>query len=221
MEPQTSSSCHLVLGDVCPNFNGESTMGKFGLKQYMGDSNYCLIFSQPKAKTPVGTSELGRICTMQQELEKRGCKVVVLTTDNLNLCEEWTKDINEIHGCRVVFPIVSDSDRKICKSFGMISVSNPNDVQSVRNVYVVGSDHKIKAFFAYPLCCGVNFVEIVRVLDSLTINTKTNVCTPADWRVGEDVFIDEKVSDDHAKKNFQNWKSVKPYIRVVPQPKCN
>jgi alkyl hydroperoxide reductase subunit AhpC len=178
-----------------------------------------VLFSHPKDFTPVCTTELGRVAALKSEFEKRGVKVIGLSVDPLGSHKEWSKDIQDTTGHAPNFPLIADADRKIANLYGMIH-PNANDTLTVRSVFVIGPDKKIKLTLTYPASTGRNFDEVLRVVDSLQLTAKHKVATPSDWRQGQDVIIVPSVGDDDAKKLFPNgWKTVKPYLRVVPQPK--
>ncbi|HSD91202.1 MAG TPA: peroxiredoxin [Kofleriaceae bacterium] len=208
----------LQLGDEAPNFTAETTEGAIDFHQWLGGS-WAVLFSHPKDFTPVCTTELGRLSALKPEFDKRGVKVLGLSVDPLGSHKEWANDIKETQGHALNFPLIADHDKKVANLYGMIH-PNANDTQTVRSVFVIGPDKKIKLSLTYPASTGRNFDELVRVIDSLQLTAKHRVATPVDWKQGQDVIIGASVSDDDAKKLFPGgWKTVKPYLRVIPQPK--
>jgi thioredoxin-dependent peroxiredoxin len=208
----------LQLGDEVPNFTAETTEGPIDFHNWLGGS-WAVLFSHPKDFTPVCTTELGRLSALKSEFDKRGVKVLGLSVDPLGSHKEWANDIKETQGHELNFPLIADSDRKVANLYGMIH-PNANDTLTVRSVFVIGPDKKIKLSLTYPASTGRNFDELLRVIDSLQLTAKHKVATPVDWKQGQDVIIVPSVSDDDAKKQFPNgWKTLKPYLRVVPQPK--
>jgi alkyl hydroperoxide reductase subunit AhpC len=208
----------LQLGDEAPNFTAETTDGTINLHEYLG-SGWGVLFSHPKDFTPVCTTELGRVAALKPEFDKRGVKVLGLSVDPLDDHKRWVGDIKETQGHALNFPLIADPDRKIANLYGMIH-PNANDTLTVRSVFVIGPDKKIKLSLTYPASTGRNFDEILRVIDSLQLTAKHKVATPVDWKQGQDVIIVPSVSDEDAKKTYPNgWKTLKPYLRVVPQPK--
>ena len=208
----------LQLGDEAPNFTAETTEGTINLHEYLG-SGWGVLFSHPKDFTPVCTTELGRVSALKPEFDKRGVKVLGLSVDPLDDHKRWVGDIAETQGHALNFPLIADPDRKIANLYGMIH-PNANETLTVRSVFVIGPDKKIKLSITYPASTGRNFDEILRVIDSLQLTAKHKVATPVDWKHGDDVIIVPSVSDEDAKKQYPNgWKTLKPYLRVVPQPK--
>jgi thioredoxin-dependent peroxiredoxin len=208
----------LQLGDEAPNFTAETTDGTINLHEYLG-SGWGVLFSHPKDFTPVCTTELGRVAALKPEFDKRGVKVLGLSVDPLDDHKRWVGDIQETQGHALNFPLIADPKREIANLYGMIH-PNANDTLTVRSVFVIGPDKKIKLSLTYPASTGRNFDEILRVIDSLQLTAKHKVATPVDWKQGQDVIIVPSVSDDDAKKTYPNgWKTIKPYLRVVPQPK--
>jgi thioredoxin-dependent peroxiredoxin len=208
----------LQLGDEAPNFTAETTEGSVDFHNWLGNS-WAVLFSHPKDFTPVCTTELGRVAALKPEFDKRGVKVIGLSVDPLGSHKEWSNDIKETQGHAVNFPMIADADRKVSDLYGMIH-PKANDTLTVRSVFVIGPDKKIKLSLTYPASTGRNFDEILRVIDSLQLTAKHKVATPVDWKQGQDVIIVPSVSDDDAKKQYPNgWKTVKPYLRIVPQPK--
>jgi alkyl hydroperoxide reductase subunit AhpC len=216
----------LALGDVAPNFTAETTEGKLDFHKYLGDS-WGVLFSHPKDFTPVCTTELGRVAALKPEFDKRNVKVVGLSVDATDDHESWAKDIEETQGTAPNFPIVGDDDFQVSKLYDMLPASTsgdakartPADNMTVRNVFLIGPDKKVKMILTYPMTCGRNFDEILRVIDSLQLNAKHAVATPADWKQGEDVIITGAVSNEDADKTFPGYKTVKPYLRTTKQPK--
>jgi thioredoxin-dependent peroxiredoxin len=207
----------LQLGDVAPDFEAETTEGKLRFHQWIGDG-WAVLFSHPKDFTPVCTTELGEVAKLKGEFEKRGVKVIGLSVDPVADHEKWAGDIEETQGAKLNFPLIGDPDRKISALYGMIH-PNANDTLTVRSVFVVGPDKKIKLTITYPASTGRNFEEILRVIDSLQLTAKHSVATPVNWQRGQDVIIVPSLSDEDAKKKFPGgWKTLKPYLRVVKQP---
>ena len=205
----------IQLGDEAPNFTAESTSGPINFYEYLGDS-WGVLFSHPKDFTPVCTTELGRVSALKSEFD---VKVMGLSVDGIADHEAWSADIEETQGHALNFPLLADPDRKVSDLYGMIH-PNANDTLTVRSVFVVGPDKKVKLTITYPASTGRNFDEILRVIDSLQLTAKHQVATPVDWKDGEDVIIVPAVSDEEAAKKFPNgWKTVKPYLRVTKQPK--
>jgi alkyl hydroperoxide reductase subunit AhpC len=208
----------LQLGDEAPDFTAESTEGTIQFHHWLGNG-WGVLFSHPKDFTPVCTTELGRVAALKPEFDKRGVKVIGLSVDPLGSHAEWSKDIKDVTGQSPNFPLIADADRKVANLYGMIH-PNANDTLTVRSVFVIGPDKKIKLTLTYPASTGRNFDELLRVIDSLQLTAKHKVATPSDWKHGQDVIIVPSVSDDDAKKAFpQGWKTLKPYLRVVSQPK--
>jgi thioredoxin-dependent peroxiredoxin len=208
----------LQLGDEAPDFTAETTEGKVQFHNWIGNS-WAVLFSHPKDFTPVCTTELGRVAALKPEFDKRGVKVIGLSVDPLGSHKEWSKDIQDTTGHAPNFPLIADADRKVANLYGMIH-PNANDTLTVRSVFVIGPDKKIKLTLTYPASTGRNFDELLRVIDSLQLTVKHKVATPSDWKQGGEVIIVPSLSDDDAKKQFPGgWKTVKPYLRLVPQPK--
>ena len=206
------------LGDIAPDFAAETTQGPIKFHEWMG-SGWAVLFSHPKDFTPVCTTELGEVARLKSEFEKRNVKVVGLSVDPLGSHEQWSRDIEETQGQKVNFPLIADPDRKVSDLFDMIH-PNANDTLTVRSVFVVGPDKKVKLTITYPASTGRNFGEILRVIDSLQLTAKYSVATPVNWQHGEDVIIASSLSDEDAKKKFPDgWNAPKPYLRIVPQPK--
>jgi alkyl hydroperoxide reductase subunit AhpC len=207
----------LRLGDEAPNFTAESTDGTLNFYDYLGDS-WGVLFSHPKDFTPVCTTELGRVAALKPEFDKRNVKVVGLSVDSLDSHTGWAGDIEETQGHALNFPLVADSDHKVSELYDMIHPAASESV-TVRSVFIIGPDKKVKLIITYPASTGRNFDEILRVIDSLQLTAKHSVATPSDWKQGEDVIIVPAVSDEDAKAKFpKGWKAVKPYLRVTPQP---
>jgi alkyl hydroperoxide reductase subunit AhpC len=208
----------LQLGDIAPDFTAMTTEGEIKFHDWIGDK-WCVFFSHPKDYTPVCTTELGEVAKKKPEFEKRGCKVIGLSVDPVESHKGWAKDIEETQGAKLNFPVVADADRKIADTYGMIH-PKALDTLTVRTVFVIGPDKKVKLMITYPASTGRNFDEILRVIDSLQLTSKHSVATPVNWKHGDDVIIVPALSNDDAKKKFpQGWKEVKPYLRIVPQPK--
>ncbi len=217
----------LQIGSVAPDFEADTTEGRIQFHQWLGDS-WAVLFSHPKDFTPVCTTELGYMAKLKPEFDKRNTKVIGLSVDRVEDHAKWSKDIKETQGNAPNYPMIGDPDLSVSKLFGMLPADlegscdgrTPADNQTVRNVYVIGPDKKIKLMIAYPMTTGRNFDEVLRVIDSLQLTAKHKVATPVNWKQGEDVIIAGSVSDEEAKKTYPaGWKSPKPYIRIVPQPK--
>jgi len=208
----------IQIGDTAPDFSAETTEGPIKFHEWLGDK-WGILFSHPKDFTPVCTTELGEVARLKPEFEKRNCKVIGLSVDPADSHKKWSEDIRETQGHAVNFPMIADADKKVSNTYGMIH-PNASDTFTVRSVFVIGPDKKVKLMITYPASTGRNFVEILRVIDSLQLTAKHSVATPVNWKQGEDVIIVPSVSDEDAKKKFpQGWKTVKPYLRVVSQPK--
>jgi thioredoxin-dependent peroxiredoxin len=217
----------LTIGDVAPDFEAETTQGKIRFHDWIGDS-WAVLFSHPKDFTPVCTTELGYMARIKPEFDKRRAKIIGLSVDAVNDHSRWANDIKETQGTAPNYPIIGDSDLKVAKLYNMLPAAASGDPakrtaadnQTVRNVFVIGPDKKIKLILVYPMTTGRNFDEVLRVLDSLQLTVKHKVATPANWKPGEDVIISGSVSDDEAKKLYPNgWKAPRPYLRIVPQPR--
>jgi alkyl hydroperoxide reductase subunit AhpC len=207
----------LRLGDTAPNFQAETTAGKIDFYEYLGN-NWGLLFSHPADYTPVCTTELGRTALLNEEFAKRNVKVLAVSVDPLDKHHGWVKDINETQNCTVNFPIIADEDRKVAELFDMIH-PNASATATVRSVFVIGPDKKIKLTLTYPASTGRNFFEILRVIDSLQLTANHSVATPENWKHGEDVVIVPSISTEDAIKKFpKGVKVVKPYLRYTPQP---
>jgi thioredoxin-dependent peroxiredoxin len=218
----------LQIGDTAPDFEAETTEGKIRFHDWIGNS-WVVLFSHPKDFTPVCTTELGYMARIKPEFDKRGVKIIGLSVDPVDNHAKWANDIKETQGFAPNYPMIGDTDLAISKAWGMLPASTSGDAskrtamdnQTVRNVFVIGPDKKIKLILVYPMTTGRNFDEVLRVIDSLQLTAKHKVATPVNWKHGDDVIIAGSVSDDDAKKTYpQGWKSPKPYIRIVPQPKA-
>jgi len=217
----------LRIGDVAPDFEAETTEGPIRFHEWIGDS-WAVLFSHPKSFTPVCTTELGYMAKLKPDFEKRNTKIIGLSVDPVNKQSSWAADIAETQGYGPNYPMIADPDLTISKLYGMLPAEAQGssegrtaaDNQTVRNVFVVGPDKKIKLILVYPMSTGRNFDEVLRVIDSLQLTAKHKVSTPVNWKQGEDVIISGSVSDDDARKTYPDgWKAPKPYIRIVPQPK--
>ena len=212
------------LGDTAPDFTADTTEGEIKFHDWLGDS-WAVLFSHPKDFTPVCTTELGYMANIKPEFDRRGVKLIGLSADPVADHKKWASDIKETQGAAPNYPVIGDGDLSISKLYGMLPAEaqpgkrTPADNQTVRNVYVIGPDKKIKLILVYPMTTGRNFDEVLRVIDSLQLTAKHKVATPVNWKPGEDVIISGSVSNDEAKEQFGEWESPKPYIRIVPQPK--
>ena len=218
----------LPIGADAPDFEAVTTQGRIKFHEWLGNS-WGVLFSHPKDFTPVCTTELGYMAGIKNEFDKRGVKVIGLSVDPVDKHEGWSKDIAETQGHAPNFPMIADSDLKVAKLYGMLPAGagetsegrTAADNATVRNVYVVGPDKKVKLLISYPMSTGRNFDEVLRVIDSLQLTAKYKVATPANWTQGEDVIILTSVSDDDAKKSYPDgWKAPRPYLRIVPQPRA-
>jgi thioredoxin-dependent peroxiredoxin len=215
----------LQIGETAPDFEAETTEGHISFHDWIGDG-WAVLFSHPKDFTPVCTTELGYMASIKPEFDRRGVKIIGLSVDPLDKHQDWASDIEETQGTAPNYPIIGDSDFQVSKLYGMLpsDVSGdaadrtPADNQTVRNVFVIGPDKKIKLVLIYPMTTGRNFDEVLRVIDSLQLTAKHKVATPAQWQQGGNVIIAGSVSNDEAKEIFGEWEEPKPYIRVVPQP---
>jgi alkyl hydroperoxide reductase subunit AhpC len=215
----------LRIGDEAPNFTADTTEGRIDFHQWIGEG-WAILFSHPKDFTPVCTTELGYMAKLQPEFQKRGCKVIGLSIDPVDDHQRWAADIQETQGAAPNYPIIGDADLNVAKLYDMI---HPNatggkrtaaDNATVRSVFVIGPDKKVKLTLTYPMSTGRNFDEVLRVLDSIQLTAKHQVATPVNWKPGEDVIIVPAVSDEDAKKKYPDgWKAPKPYLRIVPQPR--
>jgi alkyl hydroperoxide reductase subunit AhpC len=215
----------LQIGDTAPDFEAETTEGHIHFHDWIGDS-WVVLFSHPKDFTPVCTTELGYMAKIKPEFDRRGVKIIGLSVDSTGDHERWARDIEETQGTAPNYPIIADADFNVAKLYGMLAASTsgdaksrtPADNQTVRNVFVIGPDKKVKLILVYPMTTGRNFDEVLRVIDSLQLTSKHRVSTPVNWHPGEDVIIAGSVSNDEAKTIYGDWKEPKPYIRIVPQP---
>jgi alkyl hydroperoxide reductase subunit AhpC len=217
----------LRINDTAPDFEQDSTAGKIRFHDYLGDS-WGILFSHPKDFTPVCTTELGYMARLKPEFDKRNTKILGLSVDPVGNHEKWAKDIEETQGAKVNYPLIGDSDLRVAKAYDMLPASaggssegrTPADNATVRSVFIIGPDKKIKAMLTYPMSTGRNFDEVLRLLDSCQLTAKHTVATPVNWKQGEDVIIPPSVSDEQAKQKFPGgWKALKPYLRIVPQPR--
>lgn len=216
-----------LINEMAPDFIAETTDGPIHFHQWIGDG-WAILFSHPKDFTPVCTTELGYMAKLQPEFAKRNCKIIGLSVDDLSNHHKWAADIEEIQGYKLNYPLIGDPHLKIAKVYGMLPAEagdthegrTPNDNATVRTVFVIGPDKKIKLQLSYPMSTGRNFDEILRVLDSLQLTTKHQVSTPANWTPGKDVIISGSVSNEEALRRYPTgWKAPRPYLRIVPQPK--
>jgi len=215
----------LQIGDTAPDFEADTTEGRISFHDWIGDS-WAVLFSHPRDFTPVCTTELGYMAKAKPEFDNRNTKIVGLSVDPMDNHEKWVKDIEETQGAAPNYPIIGDSDFSVSKLYGMLpndvsgdpTSRTPADNQTVRNVFVIGPDKKIKLILVYPMTTGRNFDEVLRVIDSLQLTAKHRVSTPVNWKPGEDVIIAGSVKNDEAREIFGEWKEPKPYIRIVPQP---
>ena len=216
----------LKIGDTAPDFEAETTQGRIRFHEWIGDS-WAVPFSHPKDFTPVCTTELGYMARIKPEFDKRNVKIIGLSVDPVTNHQRWATDIKETQGHAPNYPMIGDTELKVSKLYGMLGADlegscegrTAADNQTVRNVFVIGPDKKIKLILVYPMSTGRNFDEVLRVIDSLQLTAKHKVSTPANWKAGEDVIISGSVSDDEAKKTYpEGWKAPRPYIRIVPQP---
>ena len=217
----------MQIGDLAPDFDAETTQGDIRFHDWMGDS-WAVLFSHPKDFTPVCTTELGYMAKIKPEFDARGVKIIGLSVDPVAQHAGWAKDIEETQGFAPNYPIIGDGNLKVSKLYGMLPAAasgdpanrTPADNQTVRNVFVVGPDKRIKLVLVYPMTTGRNFDEVLRVIDSLQLTARHKVATPVNWKQGEDVIIAGSVSDEDARKTYpQGWKAPRPYIRIVPQPR--
>ena len=215
----------LSINDTAPDFEAETTDGRIKFHDWIGDS-WAVLFSHPKDFTPVCTTELGYMAHLKPEFDKRGVKIIGLSVDATDDHARWAEDIEETQGAKPNFPMIGDADFHVSKLYGMLPASTsgdpkrrtPADNQTVRNVFVIGPDKKIKLVLVYPMTTGRNFDEVIRVIDSLQRTSQHKVATPVNWKPGDDVIIAGSVSNDDAKEIFGEWESPKPYIRIVPDP---
>jgi alkyl hydroperoxide reductase subunit AhpC len=216
----------LGIGDTAPDFTADTTQGRISFHEWMGNG-WAILFSHPKDFTPICTTELGYMAKLKPEFDKRNTKILAVSIDPVSDHNLWVKDIEETQGTKLTYPIIGDSDLSVAKAYGML---HPNagdsskgrtaaDNATVRTVFVIGPDKKVKAMLAYPMSTGRNFDEVLRLLDSVQLTSKHKVATPVNWKKGEDVVIIPAVSDEDARKRWpQGWKAPKPYLRIVPQP---
>ena len=217
----------LQIGQTVPDFEADTTQGRIKFHDWIGDS-WAVLFSHPKDFTPVCTTELGTMAGLKSEFDKRNTKVIAISVDPVGSHSKWSEDIRETQGHAPNYPMIGDPTLAISKMYGMLPAVTEGtsegrtamDNMTVRNVFVIGPDKKVKLFIAYPMTTGRNFDEVLRVLDSLQLTAKHKVATPANWKQGDDVIIAGSVSDEDAKKTYPDgWKAPKPYLRIVPQPK--
>jgi alkyl hydroperoxide reductase subunit AhpC len=217
-----------AINDIAPDFEAQTTEGNIRFHDWIGNS-WAVLFSHPKDFTPVCTTELGYMAKIKSEFDKRGVRIIGLSVDPLDRHAGWAADIKETQGFAPNYPMIADVDYNVSKLYGMLPASvsgdptkrTPADNQTVRNVFVISPDKKIKLILVYPMTTGRNFDEVLRVIDSLQLTAKHKVATPVNWKQGEDVIIAGSVADDDAKKQYpQGWKAPKPYIRIVPQPRA-
>jgi len=217
----------LTIGSTAPDFEADTNEGRIRFHEWIGDG-WAVLFSHPKDFTPVCTTELGYMASIKPEFDRRNVKIIGLSVDPVGKHDQWADDIEETQGSRPNYPIIGDADFNVSKLYGMLPASTsgdpaertPADNQTVRNVFVVGPDKKVKLILVYPMTTGRNFDEVLRVIDSLQLTANHSVSTPVNWKQGEDVIIAGSVSDDDAKKVYPNgWKAPRPYLRIVPQPK--
>jgi alkyl hydroperoxide reductase subunit AhpC len=216
----------LRINDVAPDFTAETTQGTIHFHEWIGD-NYAVIFSHPKDFTPVCTTELGAVGSLEDQFAKRGVKPIGLSVDPVDNHQKWAKDIEDVTGAKVNFPVIADTDLAVAKLYNMLPAEagdscegrTPADNATVRVVYIIGPDKKVKLQMAYPMTTGRNFDEIIRVIDSIQLTAKHKVATPANWKQGDDVIITGAVSNEDADKIFPGYKTVKPYLRTTAQPK--
>jgi alkyl hydroperoxide reductase subunit AhpC len=225
--PKLQEGGMLKIGDTAPDFEADTTEGHIKFHEWLG-SSWGVLFSHPKDFTPICTTELGYMAKIKPEFDKRGVKIVGLSVDPVTSHSKWAADIKETQGYAPNYPMIGDPELKVAKSWGMLPADltgssegrTPADNQTVRNVFVIGPDKKVKLILVYPMTTGRNFDEVLRVIDSLQLTAKHKVATPVNWKSGEDVVIAGSVSDDDARKQYPDgWKSPKPYIRIVPQPR--
>src|SRR6201987_4434359 len=215
----------LRIGDTAPDFEAQTTEGSISFHDWIGDS-WAVLFSHPKDSTPVCTTELGYMAKIKPEFDKRNVKIIGLSVDPIDKHEKWADDIEETQGSRPNYPIIGDVDFSVSKEYGMLGADvsgapadrTAADNQTVRNVFVIGPDKKVKLILVYPMTTGRNFDEVLRVIDSLQLTAKHRVSTPVNWKNGEDVIVAGSVSDDEAREIFGGFEAPKPYIRIVPQP---
>jgi len=215
----------LALGDTAPDFQANTTDGPISFHEWIGDS-WAVLFSHPKSFTPICTTELGYMARIKPEFDRRGVKIIAISVDEVEKNEGWAKDIESTQGFAPNYPIIGDSDYKVAKAYGMLAAAVEGDSdartaadnQTVRNVFVIGPDKKIKLILVYPMTTGRNFDEVLRVIDSLQLTASHKVATPAQWQQGDKVVIAGSVNNEQAKEIFGEWEEPVPYIRIVPQP---
>ena len=215
----------LTIGSDAPDFEAVTTEGTINFHEWLGDS-WGVLFSHPRAFTPVCTTELGYMASIKPEFDKRGVKIIGISVDPVDNNDKWADDIAETQGTAPNYPIIGDADFNVSKLYGMLPADaegeaterTPADNATVRNVFVIGPDKKIKLLLVYPMTTGRNFDEVLRVIDSLQLNAKHKVATPAQWQQGDDVILTAAISNDEAKEKFGEWEEPRPYIRIVPQP---
>jgi len=214
----------LSIGSIAPDFTAETTQGTINFHDWIGDS-YAVLFSHPKDYTPVCTTELGEVARLKPEFDKRNTKVIGLSVDKVGDHEGWSRDIHEVSGHEVTFPMIGDYDLKVSKLYNMLPADETDtegrtaaNNATVRTVYIIGPDKKIKAMLIYPMSSGRNFPEIIRLLDSIQLTANHPVATPVNWNRGEDVIVAPSLNNDQAKERFGDFKTVKPYLRTIPQP---
>jgi thioredoxin-dependent peroxiredoxin len=215
----------LKIGDTAPDFEAETTEGRIRFHDWIGNS-WAVLFSHPKDFTPVCTTELGYMAKIKPEFDRRDVKIIGVSVDSAGDHEAWARDIEETQGVAPNYPIIADADFEVSKLYGMLPAEisgdpkerTPADNQTVRNVFVIGPDKKVKLILVYPMTTGRNFDEVLRVIDSLQLTAKHKVATPVNWQQGDDVIISGSVSNEEAKEIFGEWESPKPYIRIVPDP---
>jgi thioredoxin-dependent peroxiredoxin len=217
----------LTIGDTAPDFEADTTEGRIQFYDWMGDS-WAVLFSHPRDFTPVCTTELGYMAKIKPEFDERNVKIIGLSVDPVDNHSKWAEDIEDTQGQAPNYPIIGDADFEVAKAYGMLApevegdptARTPADNQTVRNVFVIGPDKKVKLILVYPMTTGRNFDEVIRVIDSLQLTANHKVATPVNWQQGDDVIIAGSVSDDEAKETYPDgWDSPRPYIRIVPQPK--
>jgi alkyl hydroperoxide reductase subunit AhpC len=216
----------ITIGDTAPDFEADTTEGRISFHEWIGDA-WAILFSHPKNFTPVCTTELGYMAKIKPEFDRRGVKIIGLSVDPVESHERWAKDIEETQGQAPNFPTIGDADFNVSKLYGMLPASTegdplertPADNQTVRNVFVIGPDKKVKLVLVYPMTTGRNFDEVLRVIDSLQLTARHKLATPVNWRQGDDVIIAGSVSDDEARETYpEGWTAPRPYLRIVPQP---
>ena len=226
MSPQEKSTMPLRINDEAPDFTAETTQGPVKFHEWIGNG-WAVLFSHPKDFTPVCTTELGYMAKLQPEFEKRNAKIIGLSVDPVGNHSKWAADIEETQGAKVTYPMIGDPELKVAKLYNMLPASagatsegrTPADNATVRTVFIVGPDKKIKLMISYPMTTGRNFDEILRVLDSMQLTSKHKVATPVNWKQGDDVILTAAVSNEEAAEKFPGFKTIKPYLRTAPQPK--